>query len=380
MTTGTLRTFIAAACRHLPLGAPGGLLPRRAYLSLVLAVSVLSPVVVLRGFVFHPLERIVSPRPAPNDRYGDPLVALGVLGRTWIRWDDGDFSRNDDRVFAPYPNVWAIAESSTALAAVGYPFYRLTGSFTFGYNAAYFLSCVLTALGAGLAFRMLAGPGWPALFGTILFLWCPGRLNNLGAIQTLWAGLNLFPLAFLLRFARSPSWRNASLGAASFTAVCLGSLYGGLMGAVLLALVAPVVLLALSTDGGAWISPRARRDRLRRLPRVVPRSALRPWPGLRHPGLPPDVPGTRRRRPVALPPRCLLRTSPPALRQGRSRPPRGILCSLPDRVSLRRRIRQPAVAQAGLRGAARRERFRRGAPHSGSPWLLSSSPSRWARR
>ncbi|MBK8596146.1 MAG: hypothetical protein IPN83_11270 [Holophagales bacterium] len=253
MTTGTLRTFIAAACRHLPLGAPGGLLPRRAYLSLVLAVSVLSPVVVLRGFVFHPLERIVSPRPAPNDRYGDPLVALGVLGRTWIRWDDGDFSRNDDRVFAPYPNVWAIAESSTALAAVGYPFYRLTGSFTFGYNAAYFLSCVLTALGAGLAFRMLAGPGWPALFGTILFLWCPGRLNNLGAIQTLWAGLNLFPLAFLLRFARSPSWRNASLGAASFTAVCLGSLYGGLMGAVLLALVAPVVLWPLRRTAGPWI-------------------------------------------------------------------------------------------------------------------------------
>ena len=253
MTTGTLRASIVATCRRLPLGAPGGLLPRRTYFSLVLAVSLLSPVAVLRGFVFHPLDRIVSPRPAPNDRYGDPLVALGVLGRTWIRWDRGDFTRSDDRVFFPYPNVWATAESSTAIAAVGYPFYRLSGSFTLGYNAAYFLSCVLTSLGAGLAFRMLAGPGWPALFGTVLFLWCPGRLNNLGAIQTLWAGLNLFPLAFLLRFRRSPSWTNASLAAASFTAVCLGSLYGGLMGAVLLVLVAPVVLWPLRRTAGPWI-------------------------------------------------------------------------------------------------------------------------------
>lgn len=228
----------------------GGALPRKVFVSTVLAVSLLSPLVVLRGFLLHPLDRLPSPRPAPHDVDGDPLVAVGVLGRTWLRWDAGDFSRRDDRVFAPYPNVWPISESSTLIAAVGYPFYKATGSFAFGYDSAYYLACALTGLASGLFFRRLVGRGWPALLGTVLFLWCPGRLNNLGTIQTLWAGLNVFPLACLLRFRRSLAWSDALLGAGGFAAVSLGTLYGGLMGATVIALTAPVILWPLRRRAG----------------------------------------------------------------------------------------------------------------------------------
>ena len=216
----------------------GGLLSRRRFLALLAIAAVAGPLLVFHEASVSPLTRIPCGRPAPNQMLGDPVIILSVMGRTWDRWDRGDFSRTDDRVFAPYPDTWKLGEPWLLPAVVGYPWARLTGSPELGYNVPYFLAAAVACFAAGLLLADLAGPGWAALAGAVLFAWSPARLNNFGVIGTMWAGFVPLVLLFALRFLRFGRPRDAALASASLVVTGLGSTYPLVMGSVVVAVVA----------------------------------------------------------------------------------------------------------------------------------------------
>lgn len=216
----------------------GGLLPRRTFLALLASLSILGPLLVFGEVVRDPFERIPCGRPVPNEQLGDPVIVLSVMGRAWARWDQGDFSRRDDRVFAPYPDTWPLGEPFLLPSLVGYPWARLTGSPAAGYNVPYFLATACAAFAAGLLLSDLAGAGWPALGGALLYAWCPGRLNNFGVLGTMWAGFVVLVLLFALRFLRGGRPRDALLASLALLVVGFGSPYPLAMGSVVLAVVA----------------------------------------------------------------------------------------------------------------------------------------------
>jgi hypothetical protein len=216
----------------------GGLLPRRRFLALLALVSVLGPLLVFRETVRDPLERIPCGRPAPNEQLGDPVIISSVMARAWARWDRGDFARHDDRVFAPYPDTYTLGEPWLLPALVGYPWARLFGSTALGYDVPFFLAAFVACFAAGLLLADLAGAGWAALAGALLYAWSPARLNNFGVVGTMWGGFVLLVLLFSLRFLRSGRPRDALLTVAALLATGLGSTYPLVMGGVSVAVVA----------------------------------------------------------------------------------------------------------------------------------------------
>lgn len=216
----------------------GGLLPRRLFLLLLALEAIVGPLLVFRETVRAPLQRISCGRPAPNDPLGDPVIILSVMGRAWTRWDAGDFSGRDDRVFAPYPDTSALGEPWLLPALVGYPWARLSGSLAAGYNVPYFLAAAVACFAAGLLLADLAGAGWAALAGGLLWAWCPGRMNNFGVLGSLWAGFVPLVLLFALRYLRGGRLRDAVAASVSLAVVGLGSSYPLAMGSVVVAVVA----------------------------------------------------------------------------------------------------------------------------------------------
>ncbi len=181
----------------------------------------------------------------PRERcgYGDPIVATSVLGRAWWRFETGRPFNVDERVFAPYANTWGLSDGYPIEAAIGWPFARLLSSPAAGYNVPYFLGCVLATVGAGLLLSRLAGPGWAALLGAVLFAWGPARLNNLGVLDTVWAGIVPLGMFFALRYFDRGRKRDALLWAAAWLALGLGSLYGLLLGSLAAGLVFALAVL-----------------------------------------------------------------------------------------------------------------------------------------
>ncbi len=175
--------------------------------------------------------------PPQRCQLGDPAIATSVLGRAWSRFERGEAWNRDDRVFAPYPDSWGLSEGYLVEAIVGYPWARLTGSPAAGYNVPYALACIFAFWSSGALFLRLAGPGWPALAGAFLFTWSQGRLNSVGVLSVLWAGLVPLAIAFGLDVLRHGRRRDALLFGGTWLAIGMGSLYGLLMGAITAGLV-----------------------------------------------------------------------------------------------------------------------------------------------
>lgn len=166
------------------------------------------------------------------------MIVLSVMGRQWARWDDGDLTRRDDKVFAPYPDTWPLGEPFLLPSLIGYPFARLSGSAALGYVVPFLIAAAAACFAAGLLLSELAGAGWAALAGALLYAWCPGRLNNFGVLGTMWGGFVLLVLLFALRFLRSGRPRDAAAASAALLVVGLGSPYPLAMGSVAIAFVA----------------------------------------------------------------------------------------------------------------------------------------------
>jgi MFS family permease len=209
----------------------------RAFRAVLLVLGLLGPLPFLADVARHPLELVPCGPPPGGCQLGDAAIATSVLGRAWSRFERGEAWNRDDRVFAPYPDSWGLSEGYLAEAIVGYPWARLSGSPAAGYNVAYALACVFAFWSAGALFLRLAGPGWPALVGALLFTWSQGRLNSVGVLSVLWAGLVPLAIAFGLDVLRRGRWRDALLFGATWLAIGMGSLSGLLMGAITAGLV-----------------------------------------------------------------------------------------------------------------------------------------------
>ncbi|HSB35885.1 MAG TPA: hypothetical protein VLH41_03360 [Thermoanaerobaculia bacterium] len=219
---------------------------------LLVVVALAGPVGFIPRVLTSPLTAVPCGRALPNCRLGDPIIGVSVLGRAWDRLDRGEPWNRDDRVFAPYPDTWALGEGRPLQALITYPMARWTGSSALGYNVEYVLACILTTLAAGGFFSRLAGTGWPALIAAVAFTWAPARLNNLGVDVTLWGGLALLALSFGLDYLRGGPPSRLLLFASSWLVLGFSCLYGVTMGGLFGA-------LAL---GAASLGTAARRRRL----------------------------------------------------------------------------------------------------------------------
>lgn len=231
----------------------GGVLRPRSFRILLVGAALLAPVLYFPAVVTKVTTAVPCGRPEGRCGYGDPVTATAVLGRAWWRWETGRPFNVDERVFPPYPNTWGLSDGYPIEAAIGWPFARLSGSAAVGYDVPFALGCVLATLGAGLLFSRLAGPGWAALLGAVLFAWGPARLNNLGVLDSVWAGIVPLGLFFALRYFDRGRKRDAFLWVAVWLALGLGGLYGLLLGSVTAGLVFAATVLPV-------------RSRRRRLP------------------------------------------------------------------------------------------------------------------
>jgi hypothetical protein len=231
----------------------GGVLRPRLFLVLLFGIALLSPILYFPRVVAKFTVAIPCGRPEGRCGFGDPVTAASVLGRAWWRWETGRPFNVDERVFPPYPNAWALSDGYPIEAAIGWPFARLLGSVAAGYNVPFALGCVLATVGAGLLLSRLAGRGWPALLGSLLYAWGPARLNNLGVLDTVWAGIVPLGLFFALRYFDRGRKRDAFLWAVVWFALGLGGLYGLFLGSLTAGLFLALTVLPV-------------RERRRRLP------------------------------------------------------------------------------------------------------------------
>ncbi len=132
----------------------------------------------------------------------DSLLNYWALG-----WDFHILSRDplalfDANIFSPRKDTLAYSEHLFGIAIVVWPFYLLTGNLTIAYNAAMFLSFVLSGLGMYLLVRDLTKSRLAAVVAGTIFLAAPSRFFHLVHVQLL--TLQWFPFVFwsLYRFLR----------------------------------------------------------------------------------------------------------------------------------------------------------------------------------
>ncbi len=228
----------------------------RTFLVLLFGFAFAGPAVYFPAVFARFTTAVPCGLPEGRCGYGDPVTATAVLGRAWWRAETGRPFNVDERVFPPYANTWGLSDGYPLEAAIGRPFARALRSAAAGYNVPFALACVLTTVGAGLFLSRLAGPGWAALLGAVLFTWCPGRLNNFGVLDTVWAGIVPLGLFFALRYFDRGRARDAFLWGLVWLALGLGGLYGLFLGSLTAALVFAATVLPV-------------RERRRRVPLLV---------------------------------------------------------------------------------------------------------------
>ena len=140
----------------------------------------------------------------------DSLLNVWALGWNFHMLPRAPLTFFDANIFAPRPDTLAYSEHLFGIAAVSSPFYFATGNLVFAYNAAIFLSFVLSGVGMYLLTRDLTGNRWAAVAAGTVFLAAPYRFLHLLHIQLL--TFQWFPFVFwcLFRFLRGG--RSRSLG------------------------------------------------------------------------------------------------------------------------------------------------------------------------
>jgi len=239
---------------------------RDPWLRLTAALALLLPLLFLHRTFLHPATHLVAARPdaQPLD---DPTTNATAMARAWARFDRGDFAARDDRIFAPSPNAIALGESYPLPSLIGWPFARLFASVPLGVNVPYLLALVLAPVALYAFYAGLAGPGPGAFLAAILVAWGPARMNTLGVLSLLTAGLVILAAACAVRFLRTGSPRDLALFAALLLAQAFSGLYplaqGGLWCLVAVPLAAgrdaarPGRLAALAGAGLAALAPAA---------------------------------------------------------------------------------------------------------------------------
>ena len=196
---------------------------RDPWLRLTVALALLLPFLVLHRTFLRPTTHLVAARPNawPLD---DPTTNATAMARAWARFDRGEFAAREDRVFAPARNAIALGESYPLPSLVGYPFARLAGSLPLGVNVPYYLALALAPVALYAFYAGLAGPGPGALLAALLVAWGPARMNTLGVLSMLTAGLVILAAARAVAYLRGGRPRDLAL----FSAFVLAQAFSGL--------------------------------------------------------------------------------------------------------------------------------------------------------
>lgn len=202
------------------------------WLRLAWVLALLLPLLVLHRTFLRPATNLVAARPNAYP-FDDPTTNATAMARAWERFDRGDFSPRDDRVYAPAPNAIALGEWYPLPSLIGYPFARLAGSVPLGVNVPYYLALVSFTVALYAFYARLAAPGLAALLGALLVTWGPSRMNSLGVLNTLATGLGLLALCAALDWQRSGRRSRLALFGAFVLLQGFTSLYGTALTALL---------------------------------------------------------------------------------------------------------------------------------------------------
>jgi hypothetical protein len=149
-----------------------------------------------------------------HDR-GDPLLV------TWILWWTSHTMPLtaawwNAPAFHPSAGVLAFSENLLGLVPIALPVSAITGSPLLAYNTAFFLSYVLSGLGAYLLAFVLTRCHGASFVAAIAFAFAPYRLSHTPHLQLLSAYWMPVAVAALHLFVKAPTWRWAALFAVSW--------------------------------------------------------------------------------------------------------------------------------------------------------------------
>ena len=204
---------------------------RRRWSAVVVAFAALLPFVVFRHTAVAPTTHLVAARADANP-LDDPTLDATAIARAWARWERGDLSTVDDRVFSPAPNALACGEWFPLEAIVGYPFRALFDSIPAGINAPYYLALVTFPIVLYALYARLVGPGAIGAIAAFAVAYGPGRMNSLGVLNGIFTAFVILAVLAARDWVEKERARDLILFVAALVAQGLASLYGIAMGLV----------------------------------------------------------------------------------------------------------------------------------------------------
>jgi hypothetical protein len=204
------------------------------------------PLAVFHRTALAPATNLVAALPSANP-FDDPTTNATAIARAWARWERGDLSTIDDRVFAPAPNALPCGEWFPLAAIVGYPFRTFFDSIPAGINAPYYFALIAFPVLLYAFYARLAGPGAIAAIAAFAVAYGPGRMNSLGVLNCVFTGFVFLAVLAARDWVAKGRARDLILFAAALVVQGLASLYGIAMG-----LVWAVPAFFLFAGRGAW--------------------------------------------------------------------------------------------------------------------------------
>lgn len=202
---------------------------RERWLAAVVLAAALLPVAVFHRTARAPATHLVAALPSASP-LDDPTTNATAMARAWARWERGDLSTVDDRVFAPVPNALASGEWLPLSSLVGYPFHAWSGTVPAGVNAAYFFAVFSFPVLLYAFYARLGGPGFTAAAAAFVVAYGPGRMNTLGVLAGLSTAFVLLAVIAACDWLRKGGTGNLLLFGVALVAQGLFSLYGIALG------------------------------------------------------------------------------------------------------------------------------------------------------
>jgi len=172
--------------------------PRVAF-GLAAALYFLLTVALTWPLVLHPGSRV------PND-LGDSLLNMFLLA-----WDARELPFTSHwwnlPQFYPIPGTMAFSEHLLGLSLIATPIIATTGNVLLAYNAAFFLSFPLCAIGAHLLTYQITRRHDLAIVAGLAYGFAPYRMAQFSHVQVLSSYWMPFSLLGLHLFVQQPRWR-----------------------------------------------------------------------------------------------------------------------------------------------------------------------------
>lgn len=190
----------------------------RAQREVVLAVFFIAAAIVFTW----PLARVF--RSGVSD-LGDPLLNIWIVD--WVQYGllHQPLHLFDAPIFHPAKYPLAYSENMIAVALAMMPFRLLGFAPLTVFNFAMLLGFAFSAYGASVLARTAGASTFAAIVTGLGYGFCQFFFDHLPHLQIIWAGWLPLILAGLLRYWRTPAWRNAALAAAVFLANGLTNVY-----------------------------------------------------------------------------------------------------------------------------------------------------------